>query len=230
MSADKAVTSLWLSVAGILSLGSAGGVFFREPRAITGAYLLIMAMISIAAVRGSRIGWGLLLLIAITVLVEFVLSAQSGLRAAVWGGIALALLMPASLRFVWRGPRQAPIARLPILSRYWVAARVALYGAVGLLAQWESGEEEGEADHKRSFSVLLWRLGYGSAALFFVYVLTFNIQSSDHGNGVSVVDVVVAISRAGFVICALLFLGTAFLAIHARLRGTGHSQKSESRT
>jgi hypothetical protein len=229
MSADRAVTSLWLSVAGILSFGSAGAVFLREPRAITGAYLLIMTLISIAAARGSRMGWGLLLLIAITVLVEFVLSEQSGFRAAVWGGIALALLTPASLRFVWQGPRRAPFSRLPIVSRYWMAARVALYGAIGLLAQGESGEVKEGAVHRRSFSVWLWRLGYGSAALFFIYVLAFNIQSGDHGNGVSVVDVVVAISRAGFVICALLFLGTAFAAIHARLRRTGHSQKSESR-
>jgi len=222
--APQVPTSVWLSVAGLLSLGFAGLVFLREPRAITGAYLLIMALISIAAARGSRMGWGLLLLIAITVLVEFVLSAQSGFRAAVWGGIALALLMPASLRFVWGGPRRAPFPHLPIVSRYWVATRVALYRAIGLLAQWESGEVGVGVVHKRSFSVLLWRLGYGSAALFFIYVVTFNIQSGDHGNGVSAVDVVVAISRAGFVICTLLFLGTAFAAIHSRPRRRGHSQ------
>lgn len=230
MLADRAVPSLWLRVAGMLSLGFAGVIFLREPRAITGAYFSVMALISIAAARGSRVGWGLLLLIAMTVLVEFLLFAQSSLRAAVWGVVALALLMPSSLRFVWRSPRRTPIFDLPIVSRFWAAARGAMYGAIGWLARWESDQLEGGVGHKRSFSVLLWRLGYSSAALFFIYVLTFNIQKGDHhGDGVGIVDVVVAISRGGFVVCLLLFLTTVVVARHARVRETAHSSKSESR-
>jgi hypothetical protein len=221
------VPPFWLRAAGVLALGAAAVVFFGDPKAVNGAYLLVMALVSIASVLGSRIGWSLLLSIAITVVVEFMFSAQSGATAAVWGGIAIALLIPSSVRFVWRRQRRPLISALPTADRYWLASRAALYSAIAWLAQWEAGQFEKGTVLRRSFSVLLWRLGYCGAALFFVYVVAFNVQSSD-GDGAGIVDVVVAISRAGFVICFLLFLGTAFAAAYARLRGTTHSPKSRS--
>jgi hypothetical protein len=228
---DKPVVAapFWLLTAGVLALGATAVVFFDDPKAVDAAYLIIMALVSIASMLGSRIGWSLLVLIAMTVVVEFVFSDQSGPTAAVWSGIAIALIIPSSVRFVWRRQRQPLISALPTVGCCWLAIRATLYSAIAWLAQWEAGQLEKGTVHRRSFSVLLWRLGYCCAALFFVYVVAFNVQTSEHdGDGTGIVDVVVAINRAGFVICFLLFLGTAFAAGHARLRGTTHSPKSGS--
>lgn len=217
---------MWLRVGGLLSLGAAVVIFLGDPKAINGAYLAVMALISVAGALGSRIGWSLLLLIAGTVVVEFVLSAQSGLLAALWAGIAIALLAPSSVWFVWRQPRQDLIPTLPGVGRYWSAIRTAMYSAIARLAQWEAGQLEEGAFYRRSFSVLLWRLGYCCVGLFFAYVVSFNVQSGGNGGGVGIVDVVVVVSRVGFVICFILFLGVVFAAALARIRKAPSSSKS----
>jgi hypothetical protein len=229
MATDRptATSPVWLRAAGILNLSAAAVIFFGDPKGINGVYLAGMALISIAGALGSRIGWSCLLLIAGTIVIEFLLSAQSALSGAVWSGVAIALLTPSSVRFVWRRERQPLIATLPAVGRYWLASRAMLYGFIAWLAQWEAGQLEKGVVLRGSFSILRWRLGYCCAVLFFIYLVAFNVQSADDGGSSGVVDVVVTASRTGFMICLLLFLGVVFVSILARLRGNSHSSKSE---
>lgn len=223
---SNATAPIWLRVGGILSLGTAVVIFFGDPNAISGGYLAVMALISVAAALGSRIGWGLLLLIAATVEVEFVFSGQTVFVAALWGGIAISLVNTSSVRFVWRQQRQPLISTIPGVGRPLSKIRRAMYSAIVWFAQAEAGQLEKGTFHRKAFSVLLWRLGYCCAGLFLVYVVAFNVQSGDQGGGTGIVDVIAAASRVGFVICLLLFLAVGFAAALTRLRGSPNSSNS----
>jgi hypothetical protein len=138
-------SSRWLGLAALVIFTQAVVAFVDRPGAIGAAGVALVAVISALLLRGSRFVWVIALTGALVQLVEAVVSG-SVLLGAVNGLVGACLLMPESLRVVWRKrPPFQPLKRVPVVgSAYERLAEGALH-LLAVAAGWEEGVDTPKA-------------------------------------------------------------------------------------
>lgn len=99
--------------------------------------------------------------------------------------------------------------------------KIVLGGLLASLAGWDLREgHANEARDRRSYKLLLWRLGVGCVLLLVLVGATYDWEQGSGGGS----PVVAAIARATWIIYAIVqlaFLSAAVVAIYRHLQGDG---------
>lgn len=177
---------------------------------------LIRAAVGIVLVGlliwGSRVAWAVVVLGTLYQIGSSLHSAQWRLVTGV--AIALGLLAPSSMRYIWMAQAQQKSRRMgqSTLGLY-ARIRTWAYAMAYQLVGWE--EADGNQENpmpQRSYRVGLWRLGIACVVLLFLGGVTVNWQESSGGDS-SVLDVVGNIIWICYVFAQLTFIALVVLAV-----------------
>jgi hypothetical protein len=199
--------------AAISVLGEALVLFVLTPGLIEASSIMVSALFVWLLLRGSRFAWTVLL---IGVLDQIALAGALDARpweVAAEAIAAVGLLAPPSFRFVWAQHPRRPSGRLQTAARRpykWV--RASAYSALCRIAEWE---DRGPG-RRRSYGLLLWRLGVACVLLLPAVGLTYGWQQDFDGHN-HIINAIAKLTWACYALVQLTFIVFALIAVYRHL-------------
>lgn len=217
MTAVRLVTKppAWLVVASALVLGQIAVLAVSQSMTIGALAFAINLFILLFLLKGSRIAWTLIFLGIAIQIVEGVVAgsyASSGIAMV----MLICLLTPRSIQYVWHGrAASAPATGEPGGESFSGRIRLSASRTFFPIAGWTYAPGK-KPESRRSYAVLLWRLGGFTLLFLFSYALLWNWE---HGSAhdVFIVHVLAVICRVAWVISLLVFIGAMVLATFRHL-------------
>jgi hypothetical protein len=160
--------------------------------------------------RGSRIAWTLILAGTVYQIGSSIDGSHWHLIAGVL--IALCLLAPTSVRYVWRAQAQKTHRETGqrLLGAYaWI--RAAAYTGAHRLIGWDDGESEQESRQRRYYAGL-WRFGIACLVLLLLGGVVVNWQEGAGGDS-SILNVVESVMWVCYVVAQVAFMVLLVLAM-----------------
>jgi hypothetical protein len=203
----------WLVIGAAVIVGQTLLSFASGPSTIKATSIVVSLFFAALMLRASRFAWVVILTGAAGQMASSVLSTDPHWISVATGTIAVAcLLLPSSVRYVWSpsshqraGWLQRAVKR-PSLSIKNAALRL-----LAQVAQWKDGETD--PTRKRSYGVLIWRLGIGCVMLLFLFGIAYNWQQGS-GHDSSIVDIFVNVTWTCYALTQLAFIGVSAVAIY----------------
>lgn len=152
--------------------------FSISPSLLGGSVVLAAVLFSWLLIRGSRVGWTVVLFGAIASLT----GSRSEFLVAVVGVLtSICLLAPSSMKYTWKvstpgGNADAAIAmRISLLVE---RSRAAAYRVLAQAAGW--ADSDLDEDFRRTYTLLAWRLGWLAILLLIPLTLTYRWDQASH--------------------------------------------------
>jgi hypothetical protein len=222
--------TIWLVAASALLIVEAVVLLATSPGDLTAVSLVVSVLLSALVLRGSRLVWVIIVLAAGSQIVSSVTLKEQYLSLATGAIMAGCLLAPSSVRFVWR---QGSPSGGPWLVVWSLSRKIAAAGRYGLshLAGWDSDEANRvSAGKRRSYSLLVWRLGVGSVLLLLLVGGTYEWQQNSGGDS-PFINAIARITWTCWAVVQVAFIVSVVIALHHRLvspSNMSHSSASDS--
>lgn len=209
----------WLVVASVALAGQVLTLFVGRPSLVGASAIAVAAALLTLMLSGSRFAWTVVLIGAVGQIVNAVSSSEYDLVLAALGClVSICLLVPSSVRFVWResSHRQPGRLRLAVAGPY-ARIKVSAYGAFASLAAWEDGEFRSDSVRKRrSYRMLIWHLGVGCVLLLLLLGVVHSLRP-DAGGDSAVINVIARVTWICYALVQLTFIGVVLIAIYQHL-------------
>jgi hypothetical protein len=200
----------WLAVAAVAIVVQTLVLLILSPSLTRAAAVIVAALFASLLLRGSRCAWAVVLVGAGAQVIDSAASSGNYWNLAIGSIVSICLLAPASVQYIWTQRPSRRVWNLTIpLERVYASVKVAAYGVLARVAEWESDAFDTSSTSKpRSYRVLLWRLGVGCLALLMLVGITYNWQHGS-GQGSPVVSVIADVAWVCYALVQLAF----FLAV-----------------
>jgi hypothetical protein len=220
--------SRWLLVAGAMLIAQPLALFAVHPSLVKAAAVAVAALVTSLMLRGSRFAWTVALVGAGGRLISAVVSSGQYWDLAS-GIIVICLLSPPSIRFIWTQRPHRRVAGWELaLKRPYEAVKASAYGALYQVAEWEGGGSETVSSRKRrSYRLLIWRLGVGCVLLLVLVGVTYNWQH-DTGGEAPVVRIIASVTWTCYALVQLAFIAVSILALYKHFTSRGPQSSSRS--
>lgn len=215
--ADESPTSrlpLWLAAAAIVLVTQSLVSIGLDPQPIDLTRVALGLLLVALLLLGSRLAWMVLLL---GTLYQIASSAvdDSQVRLVVGVAIALCLLSPSAIRYVWTaGVQHRPRWIGQRMLELYVRIRTSAYVVAARLVGWGGERDRDVPLVQRSYSAGLWRLGIGCLVLLLLGGLTVNWQERT-GGATPVLNIAEGVVWIFYVVTQAAFLALAVLAMRS---------------
>ncbi|HEY8082096.1 MAG TPA: hypothetical protein VIE64_00890 [Solirubrobacterales bacterium] len=218
----------WLATAAAVIVGQTLLSFVFGPSFTKATSIAVSLLFAALMLRASRFAWVVILIGAAGQMANSVLSIDPHWVSVAAGTIVVAcLLIPSSVRYVWSPSSHQRTGWLQrAVKRLSLSVKNSTFRLLSQVAQWKEGEID--LTRKRSYGVLIWRLGIGCVILLILFGVAYNWQQGS-GHDSSSVNIVVNVTWTGYVLTQLAFIGVSVVAMYRHfttLRGGGKVPKS----
>jgi hypothetical protein len=202
---------VWLLAAAVVLAGQALALFAADPSMVRAAAVAVAVIVVSCVLIGSRVAWTIALVGALGQAGQ---SAKEPWALAVGVIAAICLLVPASLRFIWRQRSRRGLGSVVNMQALRDGVKRRSYGLVSRLAQWDAQEPDVDRPRRaRRLGVLIWRLGVFSFFLLLLVGATYNWQHGS-GEGSTAVDVIASVTWISYAVVQLAFIGVVIVALY----------------
>lgn len=220
-----------LALAVVVIVGQTLALFALGPSLTTATSIALAVLVVAFILRGSRFAWVVALTGASGQLVSSVVSTGDVWALAVGGIIAVCLLAPPAVRFVWieRSNRRAGRMQLAVKS-FYERAKASAYGLLARVAGWDREEFGiGTTHTQRSYGVLIWRLGVGCVLLLVLLGLIHEWREGSGGDA-PIVNIIASVTWTFYTLVQLTFVVVSIMALYryfTTLRAFRRSSRSK---